>query len=179
MSLGVPSDAEFRAFTISEVLPVRADYFELLCADGTHFGVANPKQRPLPQPTQRVRTYGCGVGYPIRGVAVERGYTYYYRTREEDEKTPVGARFAQEGALLPPRPPPAADDAANHPKHYNMGGIEVIDVIEAWGLEFCLGNAVKYIARAGYKDRSTGLEDLKKARWYLDREISKLEGRGT
>lgn len=61
----------------------------------------------------------------------------------------------------------------NHPPHYNAGGIEVIDAIEAWRLGFSTGNAVKYIARAQYKGRE--LEDLRKARWYLTREIERLE----
>jgi uncharacterized protein DUF3310 len=61
----------------------------------------------------------------------------------------------------------------NHPAHYTFSAIEPIDVIEAWELGFHLGNAVKYIARAGRKgDR---LEDLKKARWYLDREIGRMD----
>jgi len=64
-------------------------------------------------------------------------------------------------------------DPINHPPHYTHGDIEPIDAIEAWGLGFCLGNVVKYIARAGHKgDR---LEDLKKARWYLEREIKRGE----
>jgi len=67
--------------------------------------------------------------------------------------------------------------AIDHPKHY--GGAddpyEAIKVIEAWNLGFCLGNTVKYIARAGKKDPV--LQDLKKARWYLDRLISKLESK--
>jgi len=54
-----------------------------------------------------------------------------------------------------------------------MGRFEVIDVIDDWKLDFSLGNAVKYIARAAHK--GTELEDLKKARWYLDHEIKKLE----
>lgn len=62
----------------------------------------------------------------------------------------------------------------DHPAHYNMGKIEVIDAIEDWQLDFCLGNAVKYIARA--KHKGSELEDLKKARWYLDRAIQRLEG---
>lgn len=66
-------------------------------------------------------------------------------------------------------------DMVNHPPHYKQGGIETIDVIEAWELGFCLGNAVKYISRAGKKNAAKTLEDLKKARWYLDREISRLE----
>lgn len=64
-------------------------------------------------------------------------------------------------------------DPVNSPSHYVLGGIEVIDAIEAWGLGFRLANVVKYVARAAHKGKQ--LEDLKKARWYLDREISKLE----
>ena len=63
----------------------------------------------------------------------------------------------------------------NHPKHY--GGdkpYEAIKVIEAWCLDFHLGNVVKYIARAGKK--SDRLEDLEKAKWYLERSIEKLKG---
>lgn len=60
----------------------------------------------------------------------------------------------------------------DHPSHYNVGGIEVINAIEAWQLGFSLGNAVKYIARAGHKGEA--VEDLMKARWYLDREINRL-----
>lgn len=59
----------------------------------------------------------------------------------------------------------------NHPDHYNTGKIEVIDFIEDQKLNFNLGNVVKYITRLGRKDPSTQLEDLMKARWYLNREI--------
>lgn len=64
-------------------------------------------------------------------------------------------------------------DSVNHPAHYNVGGIEVIDAVEAWDLGFCLGNVVKYIVRSPHK--GSQVEDLKKARWYLDRQIQKLE----
>ncbi len=66
-------------------------------------------------------------------------------------------------------------DLINHPSHYTDGGIETIDAIEAWGLGFHLGNAVKYISRAGKKAGSSELEDLKKARWYLNRCIATIE----
>ena len=66
------------------------------------------------------------------------------------------------------------EKAVNHPDYYKHGGIEAIDVIEAWNLDFCLGNTVKYIARAGRKTKD-GLQDLKKAEWYLNREIKKRE----
>ena len=68
-------------------------------------------------------------------------------------------------------------ESVDHPDHY--GGkenpYEAIKVIEAWGLGFCLGNAVKYISRAGKKDKSKVIEDLEKAVWYLQREINKLK----
>jgi hypothetical protein len=65
----------------------------------------------------------------------------------------------------------------NHPAHYNVGAIEVIDIIEnqGWGVGFNRGNAVKYILRAGYKDKNKEIEDLKKAMWYLNREIERLQ----
>lgn len=68
-----------------------------------------------------------------------------------------------------------SQEAVNHPEHY--GGAdnlyEAIKVIEAWKLNFNLGNSVKYIARAGKKD--VLLQDLKKAAWYLNREIENIE----
>ena len=72
-------------------------------------------------------------------------------------------------------------DAVEHPSHYNMGGIEVIDAIEAWGFGegFNRGNAIKYIARAGRKDPAKEVEDLKKARFYIEAEIMRLEGMTT
>lgn len=66
-------------------------------------------------------------------------------------------------------------DNVNHPKHYNQGTIEVIDYIEDKNLGFNLGNAVKYISRAGVKDPTKTLEDLEKACWYVKREIERLK----
>ena len=67
---------------------------------------------------------------------------------------------------------PQVHDAVNHPSHYTRGKIEVIDFIEDQQLPYHLGNVVKYVARAGYKGDK--LEDLKKARWYLDRYINEV-----
>lgn len=66
-----------------------------------------------------------------------------------------------------------ANDAIDHPSHYTYSGIEPINVIESWQLGFHLGCVLKYICRAGRKGRK--VDDLKKARWYLDREIGRLE----
>lgn len=73
---------------------------------------------------------------------------------------------------------PTLTDDVNHPAHY--GGkddpYEAIKVIEEWGLGFCLGNALKYISRAGKKPGVPAEKDLRKARWYIDRAISNGEG---
>lgn len=67
---------------------------------------------------------------------------------------------------------PKQEDVINHPSHYTRGKIEVIDFIEDQQLPYHLGNVIKYIARAGHKGDK--LEDLKKARWYLDRYINEV-----
>ena len=68
-------------------------------------------------------------------------------------------------------------DMVNHPEHYTDGGIETIDFIEAKKLPYHLGNAVKYISRAGKKNPEKTIEDLQKAIWYINRYISFLEGK--
>ncbi len=68
-------------------------------------------------------------------------------------------------------------EAVDHPAHY--GGAdnvyETIKVVDAWGLDFALGNAVKYISRAGKKDPTKTIEDLEKARFYLNHAIERLK----
>ncbi len=70
-----------------------------------------------------------------------------------------------------------APETVNHPAHYNTGGIECIEAVKAMGMlhGFCVGNAVKYLWRAPHK-HETPLEDLKKARFYLDYLIRDIEG---
>lgn len=68
------------------------------------------------------------------------------------------------------------NDPVNRPAHYTDGKIEVIDFIEDKKLGFCLGNAVKYISRAGKKDPEKEVEDLQKAAWYINRRIKELTG---
>ena len=64
-------------------------------------------------------------------------------------------------------------EMVNHPPHYNVGNYEVIEIIEDWKLNFNMGNAIKYIARANHKDKKE--EDLQKAIWYLQREINNIK----
>ena len=67
------------------------------------------------------------------------------------------------------------NDPVNHPSHYTSGSIEVIDFIEDQKFPYHLGNAVKYLCRAGKKDPNKIVEDLKKAVWYINRYIELLE----
>ena len=62
-------------------------------------------------------------------------------------------------------------DMVNHPAHYNAGKIEVIEFIEDQKLDYHSGSVVKYVCRAGKKDASKEIEDLKKAAWYIARRI--------
>lgn len=78
-----------------------------------------------------------------------------------------------EGMWRKPVSETVEDDPVNHPPHYTQhpSGVECIDITEH--MNFCRGNAVKYIWRAG--EKGSEIEDLKKARWYLDREIARIE----
>ena len=81
----------------------------------------------------------------------------------------VDAYFGAKGIL-------AAEtaDVVNHPAHYTAYPVEVIELTEH--MNYCRGNIVKYVARAGLKSPDTELEDLRKAQWYIEREIARLEG---
>ena len=65
-------------------------------------------------------------------------------------------------------------ELVNHPEHYKANGFEAIDIIEAYNLNFSLGNAVKYILRADKKANKK--QDLEKALWYLQHELEKFNG---
>lgn len=66
-------------------------------------------------------------------------------------------------------------DQVNHPAHYTFGNIEVLDVIDDWGMNFERSCVLKYLARAGKKSPETEIEDLEKAAFYLRREIERLK----
>jgi len=72
---------------------------------------------------------------------------------------------------LDPYQPATKEDMVNHPPHYKRGGLEVIDIIEAFNLPYHLGNVIKYILRHDAKGKPT--EDLEKALWYLNRYLEK------
>lgn len=111
--------------------------------------------------------HGCNQIHPIPKSGF-MGYTFPGSMGELPLPQTMISTVAQYVAPQTPKP-----DLINHPPHYTYGGIETIDVIEAWNLNYHLGNALKYISRADHK--GSKLSDLRKARWYLDREISRLE----
>lgn len=119
------------------------------------------------------------------GVTVKYVYQILYKvrktagvpaTKKAANALPVrgkGDEYEQrDGVWQPPAlsPVPPAPDMVNHPPHYKVGGIETIDFIEAKQLNYNLGNVVKYITRADHKGERT--ENLQKALWYLNRELS-------
>lgn len=83
----------------------------------------------------------------------------------------MASRVPVDPTPAPTMAPPHAVSSVNHPTHYNHGRIEAITVIEDWGLNFNLGNAVKYISRADHKGNA--IEDLRKALWYIQRELDR------
>jgi hypothetical protein len=119
------------------------------------------------------------------GVSINSVYQAVYRSKKESKLPSTTAPNAQMSLALFSDPPKKrgrptlktslveeAKDNVNSPTHYLAGGIETIDYIEAKSLNYNLGNVVKYVSRSDYKGRK--LEDLKKAQWYLSREISNL-----
>lgn len=96
---------------------------------------------------------------------------YVYVTKSKAGK--VDKKAEEPVGTAPPVEAAKPADMVNHPPHYTVGGIETIDFIEAKGLGYNLGNAVKYIARANWK--GDALQDLQKAEFYLKREILKRE----
>jgi hypothetical protein len=107
----------------------------------------------------------------MRKLGVTRPYAYNLLSLARKKMREAVEELAEKVAGVTPFAPPVpTPDMVNHPAHYKTGGIETIDFIEAKKLNYHLGNVVKYITRADHKgDR---LENLKKAQWYLEREIA-------
>lgn len=122
--------------------------------------------------TQRVRNYvaenpsanASEVAKALK-ISAQYVYTIMWKLKKTVVKPP---RIKQQIEMLEPK-----SDPVDHPAHYKVGGIETIDFIEAKSLGYNIGNVVKYLARADYKGNK--LEDLRKAQWYLTREINALK----
>ena len=110
----------------------------------------------------------------------------WYKVKSADEKAleeyAKGVDFLKENVFGDSEEKAEITSHVNSPKHYNKGKIEVIEYIEDQDLGFCLGNAIKYISRAGSKQDFEGqdqitktVEDLRKAIWYIERRIMEIE----
>ena len=111
-------------------------------------------------------------------VTLKQAYATLYLVRKAADMAAKDSSPPPSGTLVKTEVAPVVD-FVNHPPHYKDGGIETIDYIEAKGLNYHLGNVVKYVSRAGKKGQlmspkqraQSAIVDLEKAKWYLDREI--------
>jgi len=121
-------------------------------------------------PNAKAREVAQATGVPIASV-----YQAVYHRKKQMQSPKPAARKATRGMQVIATytsNKSIKSDMVNHPPHYKAGGIETIDFIEAKNLGYNLGNVVKYVSRADLKGNK--LEDLQKAKWYLDRAISNL-----
>jgi hypothetical protein len=107
------------------------------------------------------------------GVSANSVYSLRWKLRQEAEplviKRPKARLATSADFPITDKTEFIMPDPVNHPAHYTTGGVETIDFIEAKKLNYNLGNVVKYITRADHKGNR--IEDLQKAKWYLEREI--------
>ncbi len=118
------------------------------------------------------RTSGFPAGHEFTVKAIREGSLYPICCESGVGNLLNVREWEIQGLPVPVLP---SNDLVNHPDHYTSGGIETIDFIEAKGLGYNLGNAVKYISRSGKKSTSDEVIDLKKAIFYLAREVKRLE----
>lgn len=122
-----------------------------------------------------------GMEYVLISKAIDENFNKVIRVYDNygDDNVFPGYVFSrgedktQEISKIEVEEEPKEGNMVNHPSHYNIGKYEVIDVIDDWELGFSLGNAVKYIARAGHKWNT--VEDLEKAIFYIQHEIDRIK----
>jgi len=107
------------------------------------------------------------------GILIKKEELYCGVNAEEEYGIPFHGMITEENMMTA-----QFQSNVNHPKHYTShpSGVECIQITEH--MNFCLGNAIKYIWRAGEKDQTKEIEDLQKARWYLEREIARRREQG-
>lgn len=130
------------------------------------------RENPSVDPKEAIEKVGCSdvLFYTIRATLfpeVKRKYKKRKKSKKTDSViNTLRAATQKVNAIV---------DMVNSPDHYTKGGIETYDFIKAKGLSYELGNVVKYVSRANHKGKR--LEDLQKARWYLDAAIKQEEAR--
>ena len=128
--------------------------------------LAYAKDHPTAKPADIAEALTCSVNYV---------YAVQWKAKQKALKKPKGWRTLVNSPNRPIQQiemfEPKADPV-NHPAHYKVGGIETIDFIEAKKLNYNIGNVIKYLTRADHK--GSRKQDLQKALWYLNRELSSL-----
>jgi arginine deiminase len=125
------------------------------------YKLVNPKAMP--------KEISKALGIPVARIYATNNYD---RVKAKRAKKKLGWKTVSVAMSNASTAAAPKTDPVNHPAHYKVGGIETIDFIEAKQLNYNLGNVVKYITRADHKGNTQ--EDLLKARWYLNREIAKV-----
>ena len=164
-----------------KINPTSASYFRRIDASMQYYNVTNDTPTTVHLPFDVPK-----VGTEFGGLTLTKKDNLYrwVKSKEPNMRTEMlkevmpglNSLFGTDYAGTPPevKEEVVKTDMVNHPPHYTVGGIETIDFIEAKDLNYRLGNVIKYIVRSGKKD-SDPLQDLQKARWYLNREIARVE----
>lgn len=115
--------------------------------------------------------YALGLHEELVRSGVDPKSDEYYKRIDEGMSIFANGKQTKKHRMLSAADYSSNVDVVNNPPHYKTGGIEVLDFIEAKDLNYRLGNVVKYVSRAGKKINSDPVQDLEKARFYLEREI--------
>jgi hypothetical protein len=153
------------AVTADRVIPPNGKKYEQLTYEPTGWYLFIADDEYWLYPVEGIERIECLPDSRLAVYPVEQPYAIYDKPKYKYELEDNTIKIAENS------------DAVSHPPHYASGwsnGAEVIDLTEH--LSFCAGNVVKYVCRAGRKDPDKYVEDLEKARWYLDREIERVWG---
>lgn len=151
--------------TADRVILPKGKSYESLTYEPTAWYLLNADDEYWLYPVEEIERIVCGVDSRLTVYPVGHPYAIYDKSKYKYELKDNSIKIVEN-----------LDDVSR-PSHYVNGwsnGAEVIDLTEH--LSFCAGNVVKYVCRAGRKDPGKHVEDLRKARWYLDREIERVEG---
>lgn len=162
------------------VLPNGAEA-ERMTYDPTGWWILNGDDEYWVYTAEEIGRVVCTPGSRMIAYPVGEPYAIFDKSEYEYELEDNAIVIKERVDRFKPTPPwqertPSSDNVS-HPPHYANGwsnGAEVIDLSEH--LSFCAGNVVKYVCRAGRKDPGKHIEDLEKARWYIDREIKRVKG---
>jgi RNA polymerase sigma factor (sigma-70 family) len=147
--------------------------FDERAADILAAGESPPPATPAPQPDAGRACTWCGAIYWSANPARQKCDAC--QARKVRPGSASAPRKPKPATPVPQQQAPAKPASKVEPAHYRDLSPEPIEVIERWQLDFCLGNALKYLARAGRKGGEAELDDLKKAAWYLQRRFKQLE----